>query len=173
MTHDVAQHLHMPDPPRQGLNHPCALRSPWSDTAITERVTELWADHSATQISEKIWEEYRVNITRSAVIGKLKRLGLTSEAKTELHPHARNLGQAGTRLTSRKRRAPRQYISPQVPQEPLNLTLIEVPPNGCRYIAGDDLLYCGHPQHEGSSYCPAHHAIVWVRPLRGEARAAR
>lgn len=46
----------------------------------------------------------------------------------------------------------------------LNIPLADLPENGCRYIEGDDLLYCGHVRQANSSYCPHHHAIVWVQP---------
>lgn len=42
---------------------------------------------------------------------------------------------------------------------PLNLPLWELGPNQCRFIEGDDHLYCGRPAD--GSWCPAHRKIVY------------
>jgi hypothetical protein len=47
--------------------------------------------------------------------------------------------------------------------EPLNLALADVG-DGCRYIGGDDHLYCGHPAKSDSAYCVPHHALMFVPP---------
>jgi len=47
---------------------------------------------------------------------------------------------------------------------PRNLPLMALEATDCRYIAGEDLLYCAHPQLPGSSYCPKHHRLVWRKP---------
>ncbi len=56
---------------------------------------------------------------------------------------------------------------------PLNLTLTDLPDDGCHYIPGDDLLYCGHPIQAGSKYCTPHHHIVWVKPIEKPALARK
>lgn len=43
-------------------------------------------------------------------------------------------------------------------------------PKTCQWIEGepdvDEPDFCGAPVQEGSSYCPHHHARVWVKPIR-------
>jgi hypothetical protein len=49
---------------------------------------------------------------------------------------------------------------------PLGLTFDQLERNSCRYPEGDGpVTFCGHIQKEGSSYCIAHHALCWVKPL--------
>lgn len=48
--------------------------------------------------------------------------------------------------------------------EPRNLTLEQLGDNDCRFIPGDDHLFCGHPKKAGSSYCGFHHAICTELP---------
>ena len=42
------------------------------------------------------------------------------------------------------------------------LILDELQPHSCRFIEGDDHLFCGRPQQEKSSYCPVHHALCYL-----------
>lgn len=48
----------------------------------------------------------------------------------------------------------------------LEVPLIDLEPDQCKYATnkaapGEMHLFCGHPQQEGSPYCPAHHRIVY------------
>lgn len=46
-----------------------------------------------------------------------------------------------------------------------NITLADLGTGDCRYPFGDrDITFCGRPQQGGSSYCPQHHAVCWVKP---------
>lgn len=49
---------------------------------------------------------------------------------------------------------------------------IHDPGNGCRYIAGEPrpALYCGHPRHDKSSFCPEHHAVCWYKSIANAPR---
>lgn len=52
------------------------------------------------------------------------------------------------------------------------ITLSDLGPNDCRFPFGDrDITFCGQRQQDGSSYCPTHHAICWVKPT-GRRQAA-
>jgi hypothetical protein len=58
------------------------------------------------------------------------------------------------------------------PDPPNGTTLADLDPNGCRYPFGNrDITFCDKPQQDGSSYCPAHHAICWVKPTGRRAAA--
>lgn len=39
----------------------------------------------------------------------------------------------------------------------------------CRFPVGD--MFCGDPVQDKSSYCPACHAISWVKPISTPAKA--
>jgi len=54
-----------------------------------------------------------------------------------------------------------------------SITLADLGPHDCRYPFGDrDITFCGQPQKDGSSYCPTHHAICWVKPIPRMQRVA-
>lgn len=50
-----------------------------------------------------------------------------------------------------------------LPPPSRNIGIVDIGRFQCRFIAGDDGLACGHPTVNGSSWCPAHHAIVFAR----------
>lgn len=127
--------------------------------------------------------EFGTAYSRNSAIGRASRLGLTSKKPPHLigdvirKPRAKkstaNTGQHHivTRIVSansfgglrvQQSTAREEYKLRCVEIVPLNLTLADLPDNGCRYIPGDDLLYCGHPIKEGSSYCTPHHFLCWA-----------
>jgi hypothetical protein len=61
--------------------------------------------------------------------------------------------------------------------KPLNVRLLELAPNGCRWPSGNGsrqfpYTFCDHPQVEGSSYCWEHHAASIGPGSASERRAA-
>jgi len=153
--------------------------SPWSEDVIAT-LNDLWKTLSATQIAERLNAQYDLSLTRNSIIGKLHRLGLTIQQKSEHHPKTRGLikpkrerkarrsilkvidgGAAGLRLVKRTASTVEPLRCVEV--EPLNLSIDEIGRGQCRYPYGDGpFLFCGHPVHEGSSYCMAHHDLCWV-----------
>lgn len=179
---DSAMHDHGFDPP--AIN-PQTFNSPWANEALTQRVYALWPDHSSTQIRGVIGKEFGVHLTRNQIVGKVARAGLTSEHKTELEPrtvrakrttipsrpktHRPKLrivsNGAGTGLRVMQSFETDQFEAREAPVEPRNLTLLELEPHDCRYVVCDQQwLFCGQAVQEKSSYCPGHHALVWVKP---------
>lgn len=161
---DNVAHDHGFDPPPL---HPNALGTPWENKEIEARVVELWTDHSATQISAVLLKEFEIEVTKSSILGKIRRLGLGATTKTKLSFYARNLGQAGSRSPSKKRKAlPVIEAPPMFFTEPLRITFAQLETKSCRYICqdGPDWLFCGLDQKPGSSYCWHHHPLIWQRP---------
>lgn len=135
--------------------------SPWANEQLTNRVAQLWLDKSALQIARIIAEEFGVAISRNAIISKITRMGLAGVAKSVRHPCDRSKPRlASTNPTPRASSEPKPSVLRCVAEPPLNLTLLELPANGCHFIAGDDYLYCGHTVHAGTSYCFAHFQLT-------------
>lgn len=153
--------------------------SPWSERAVGD-LTRMWAEGlSCRQIGEKI------GLGRNAIIGKIHRLKLPLPEGKKL------ITRGGAKPKIKKSTVTHQYTLSRlmrggnnridsaskllvvetsefklrcVEVVPLNLTLADLPSDGCHYIAGDDLLYCGHPIKPGSSYCVPHHFLCWAPP---------
>lgn len=124
----------------------------WTDERIA-KLTSLWAaGDSAGLIAQKMGD-----VSRSAVIGKIKRLGLT-----------RNQSLPKFRVTDS---APRP-----VRPKPVPVVIVPrlLPPTGaagtmltgnvCKFITGDvlapDWAMCGRPGHP---WCPDHRALVFQK----------
>lgn len=162
--------------------------SPWSEQAIADLVRLYAEGLSCRAIGEQI------GLSRNAVIGKVHRLGLQPPATKkpvvragkEIRPRIKRSTVTHQYTFSRLLRVDNFHDTGPairvtetseiklrcVEIVPLNLTLADLPYNGCRYIAGDDLLYCGHSVKDGSSYCVPHHHLVWTAPRVPIARFA-
>lgn len=148
--------------------------SPWTDQKIVDRLAVLWGNHSATQICGVIFDEFNIRLTRNSVVGKLHRLKLTVENKIYLHPLTRTEGHRTPRTPRAKveRRAVETISGPimlrVVDTSPLNLSLMDLQPDSCRYAVTDDapFLFCGQPNDRVSSYCRQHHGISMTIPIR-------
>jgi hypothetical protein len=163
------------------LSQPSA--SPWTNPAVVDRLAVLWLSHSATQICGALWDEFNVRVTRNAVVGRLHRMKLTVENKIYLHPLTRSNGH-------RTPRAPRAKVDQRrivaticagpislrvVDTSPLNLTLMDLDPDSCRYIVTDDtpFLFCGAAIEPDRPYCSLHCGIAYVPPKKREGLPAR
>lgn len=170
MTHTApATFTHPTDPPM----HPNVIGTPWENKEVEARLIEMWPDHSATKIAAALLDEFQITVTRSQIIGKASRLGIAGKPKlVNTYPKVRQPPRVKLRVVRSSGNSTNLKLAYSVETdmpalrcvavEPLNLTLADLPDNGCRYIAGDDHLYCGHPQREKSSYCAAHHMLVWT-----------
>lgn len=148
--------------------------SPWVNQQIVDRLAVLWISHSATQICGVLWDEFNVRLTRNSVVGKLHRLKLTVENKVYLHPLTRTEGHRTPRTPRAKveRRAVETISGPimlrVVDTSPLNLSLMDLQSDSCRYAVTDEtpFLFCGQPNDGVSSYCRAHHHIAMTIPIK-------
>lgn len=153
-----------------------------------ERIDNLRVWYAAGDSARIIGE--RFGCTRNAVIGKIHRLELSSPVEKKPVERKPRMARPKTATVTHNHILTRIFKNGSAPQGlevihaeyklrcvevvPLNLTLAELDmKTQCHYIPGDDLLYCGHPVHSGSSYCPAHHFLVWVppNPLKDKAPA--
>lgn len=136
----------------------------WTNERV-ERLRALWLEgHSASAIARTLGD----GATRSAVLGKLHRLGVRRPvAATPRHAAAPS---KPARLAPPKRRsaAPRaQPGRPTVSPEPLTplATLLSVRQGGCRWPCGEPgsngLPVCGRPVSRGA-YCACHAAVSYL-----------
>ncbi|QPF87000.1 hypothetical protein IC762_12170 [Bradyrhizobium genosp. L] len=154
MTHTAKTHIHDSDPPRADAN-------PWPQA----RVDRLLALHGAKMSCIEIAEA--IGISRSAVIGKLRRLGFSKpavrltpeekaakllarravDAKNKREKRASSKGTRIIRLVPASSHNNNLRILQTVqteigelrcaPVEPRNLTLLELAAGDCRYPYGD------------------------------------
>jgi GcrA cell cycle regulator len=139
----------------------------WTEARLASLV-ELWnARLSAAQIARTLGG----GISRSAVVGKLFRMGLTRDAGERRAARA-----DGARQSRRKQLAaqaaqrgpgPRPPSFPATPlpamtacgAAPRLVGILELRPSSCRwpYAVEAETRFCGHGAQADSAYCPAHH----------------
>jgi GcrA cell cycle regulator len=151
----------------------------WSDTLVTE-LRELWdGGATASECASALAIKFHVCLTRSAVIGKVHRLGLSGRrVATARHGHVRE-GKNGQRTIVRPNRKktyggevqivtdrplPRELPSTAIPIEQRK-TLLELTNETCRWPYGDpvsvDFFFCGAPEADFAArrpYCRFHTA---------------
>lgn len=131
---------------------------------------------SYSQAADAINAKFRTDYTRSAAIGRARRMGLAAAdrpaertERTELSAIA-----AAPRLRKLRERAQSELNRPMPVFEraepsklrcveivPRHLALMDLEPGDCRYpyggdADGDAITFCGHPRRPGSSYCAPH-----------------
>jgi len=149
----------------------------WTDARIAQ-LTELWlGGHSGGEVGRQM------GLSRSAVMGKLRREGLLCRDRprlpivrcsTSLLKNARNIEQPVSRpqkprIRENKRPLPppTPYQAPPPPPRPPygRLKVLDLRHNSCRWPSGDGpiFVFCGRPQAPLSSYCPEHRAMAHNR----------
>ena len=124
---------------------------------------------AAAAINAKFGTAY----TRSAALGRGRRLGLAGSDRPENWRKPSSKTNKKRRRKRGRRRAP-DLIWPMpppqpakviklrsVPIEPRHLALVDLEPDDCRYPYGGDadgeaITFCAHPSCENSSYCTTH-----------------
>lgn len=158
----------------------------WTDDR-TEELKKLREEgYSASQIAHRMGN----GITRNSVIGKISRLGLPPPPNKKMpgiraprNPKRKQQHKAIFRIipANGNSKAMRVVKSVQtefpflrcVEAEPRNIPLSQLEENDCRYIAGNDLLYCARPKMSGSSFCPKHHALCYTAAPPSRPKACR
>ena len=146
--------------------------SVWT-TSQVRRLVVLWNERaSAKRIARILGPEF----TRSAVVGKLFRMGLrrTDEQRSE----AQSVGGRRSQARLRPPSLPPMPLPPPAPCAvvPRLIGILELRRSSCRwpYGVGEETRFCGHPASAGS-YCLAHRAIAYgesLPPLTLEALGA-
>lgn len=107
----------------------------------------------------------RLGVSRNAIISVCHRYGIT------MRPPGVRLTKTGKPIVRNRRVYPKMLIAdeptPIVEVQPLYITLLDLKKNQCRYpVQERPYFFCGHQKQEGSSYCPAHHALCWTKAAK-------
>lgn len=132
----------------------------WTDEIFT-RALALWKEgKSGAQTASVIRAEFGVVFTHNAVVGKMHRTGNARPADTRRVPRSR-AGRAKPQPRPQTQ-APRAAAPKPAPS--LRLSILDLDRKQCRFGTHEtpdgDHEFCGHPVSEGSSYCPAHRAVI-------------
>jgi GcrA cell cycle regulator len=125
---------------------------------------------SFSEIAAAINTKFKTAYSRSAAIGRAKRLGLAVPDRPKAPPkppeQPRMKKVSGRRAPEFMR--PMPVFERQEPVElrcvaivPRHLSLLDLERGDCRYPYGGDsdgeaITFCGHPRRRGSSYCTPH-----------------
>ena len=147
---------------------------PWHTPGLNERMRELYerggtASLSMSAIAGKLNREFKLDLTRNAVIGRCHRLGLVgrpSPIRIKEKPMPKP-------VRVRVRRVADVPIAPVEPPAPLTpVTIYHLRPGVCSWPLGKiedqpPYFYCGLPTENERSWCPHHWAKgrVTVRAL--------
>jgi GcrA cell cycle regulator len=151
----------------------------WSAENIAT-LTKLWNDgHSAGEIVKV----FNGRVSRSAVIGKVHRLGLTGRSIIAQHHRSRPIAatRSVVRPTKAKPPAPKPVGPPVEAAEPLpdidelypTASLMTLGAGMCKWPIGDPrdegFGFCGRLRPREAQYCPAHAARNGRRPAKHSA----
>lgn len=138
-------------------------------------------------IAAAINKKFNTAYSRSAVLGRARRMGLAETERLSpcAQPRLDRLGEVRLLEPAPPRvpwRVPRfEETRPVqlrcVEIEPRHLTLVELERGDCRYPYGGDeegeaITFCGHPRRPGASYCTPHFHLSRSRSTPPERKAS-
>ena len=129
---------------------------------------------SFAAIGREINSRFGTAYTRSAVIGRARRMGLDAAKKADVSPVVspwqapvwpRASAAAGARMPPLSALQPAPAKLRCVGVSPRLVSVLELQPGDCRYPYGGDkegeeIAFCGHPRRPGSSYCAPHFQLT-------------
>jgi GcrA cell cycle regulator len=148
------------------------MASPWTPELEAE-VSKLWTDYSALSIAAQ-FQARGYNFSRSSIIGKIHRLGLSSAGLERVVRRQKSDSEQreGLKRTYNRRPNPTEVQLRCVELVPRHVSLAEIERGECRYPYGDGpFTFCGHPAVEGASYCAPHKDLCWIEPTVRNERA--
>jgi GcrA cell cycle regulator len=148
------------------------MQSTWKEEHSEALRQHLAGGMSFSEAADAINAKFRTDYTRSAAIGRAKRMGLPAPRQRDDRPKSLASGKAPRSHKPFERYAFETWrIMPAFETETLNLRCVEIVPRylslidletgDCRYPYGGDeegqaITFCGHPQRPGTSYCTPH-----------------
>jgi GcrA cell cycle regulator len=145
---------------------------------------------SFAEAADALNEKFGTDFTRSAVIGRAKRMKLVVRARPGGGPQFAPPRPKPAKATLRQSRQRPAGTSPPVspPSEPVKLRCVGIQPRlitfheladgDCRYPyggekEGEPIMFCGHPRFRGSSYCAPHLHLTRGPRIEDERPAGR
>src|SRR5579859_5148754 len=151
------------------------MQSTWEEAHSVALRAYLDKGLSFAEIARALNRQFGTAYTRNAAIGRARRLGLS----VPVRPHSASVMNAPKRPDAKRLRELRArkagYVPPKpstveraealqlrcVAITPRHLLLVDLETDDCRYpyggdVEGEPITFCGHPRHEGSSYCLSH-----------------
>ncbi|MBR0712939.1 GcrA family cell cycle regulator [Bradyrhizobium liaoningense] len=136
---------------------------------------------SFSDIAREINRTFGTAYTRSAVLGRARRMGLSAQPRVDSPSIVPSLATAAQDDSAASHQSlPRGLQQPPKaafrPAEPVKLccvgirprliSLLELESDDCRYPYGGDkegeeITFCGYPRRRGSSYCAPHFRLTW------------
>jgi hypothetical protein len=132
-------------------------------TPVEQRLIELHALHGAAELSfaEIAWrlnDEFNMQMSRNAVIGRVHRMQLPGRVTFKRGGRPVKITKK-PKVTFTKKPKPK----PAPPPQPRNLPLLKLKQHDCRYATvGDEApyLFCAQATVENSSWCAVHFKAV-------------
>lgn len=143
------------------------------------------ADWSAEDVAtlRKLWGGKISASGIAALLGRNKNAVIGKAHRLKLPPRRASPAPRGTirrQIARAITKAARKASLPKPPTKPTEVRKVETPlpepvslrvsmmdltDSQCRFIAEEprEATFCGHQVKDGSSYCPHHHARVWVK----------
>lgn len=134
----------------------------WQDEHDARLKTLRAEGYSSSLIAVKFHEEFRLQLTRNAVIGRAHRLGIIPPLKPRYARDQPRRPQKRKPYPASTRAAPVLFEINlgglrTVDVVPLHLQLIDLEHDQCRYPYGEGpFTFCGCPAIDGNSYCVPH-----------------
>lgn len=135
---------------------------------------------SFSDIAREINKTFGTAYTKSAVLGRARRMGLSVPPRVDSPSIVPSLATAQDDSVPSPQSLPRGLQQPPKtafrPADPVKLrcvgirprliSLLELESGDCRYPYGGDkdgeeITFCGHPRRRGSSYCAPHFSLTW------------
>jgi GcrA cell cycle regulator len=146
---------------------------------------------SYSEIADAINLKFGTNYSRSAVLGRARRMGLLDAGPSEPSPRraVSPVSAISATLPRAEHRTPRLVRIPDFARaepaplrcadvDPRHVALIDLGRGDCRYPYGGDaegepITFCGHPRRKGASYCTPHFHLTRNPDIETEHPASR
>lgn len=168
------------------------MQSTWEEAHSKALRACLDKGMTFSEIARALNERFGTAYTRNATIGRARRLGLSvpqraggpapdrpkqpPDARRLRKKRARRLAESISKPSTLERAATLQLRCVAI--TPRHLALVDLELGDCRYPYGGDaegepITFCGHPRHEGSSYCLSHFHLTSLPEVVRERAAAK
>jgi GcrA cell cycle regulator len=166
------------------------MQSVWEEAHSAALREYLDQGMSFSEIARALNQRFGTAYTRNAAIGRARRIGLSVPVQPQSarvmnapkKPDVRRIRELRARKLTHVPPKPSTFERAEALQlrcvaiTPRHLALVDLEANDCRYPYGGDaegeaITFCGHPRHEGSSYCLSHFHLTRLPEVAPEPAA--